>query len=116
MGEMNTESRDLSPSITAVTSGQSPNRDRPTPWHVLSHPGLPTTCHGVCERGEADFAGSFATVYNCDKSVAHLLSAAPDLLEALRSAEAFIRDRSGGGETAFRETVLLPAIAKAEGR
>lgn len=37
-----------------------------------------------------------------------------DLLEALKAAELFIYNRSGGGETEFRETFLLPAISKAE--
>ena len=36
------------------------------------------------------------------------------VLEALKAAETFIRDRSGGGETCFRESVLLPVITEAE--
>jgi hypothetical protein len=58
----------------------------------------------------------------CLKETEHAWVSAPaaltplegELLEALKRAEAFIRERSGGGETEFRETALLPTIQRAE--
>ena len=52
---------------------------------------------------------------NCRKSQeARLIAVAPELLEALKEAEAFIKKHSGGGETDFRAR-LNEAIAKATG-
>lgn len=44
-----------------------------------------------------------------------LVYAAPELLEALKAAEQFIKGTSGNGETDFRAG-LLAVIAKAEGK
>jgi hypothetical protein len=120
---MTTPKRTLrTPNEEPEMTTHTPTYERATPWHVISHPTLPETCHGICQHGEDDFAGSFATIYNCDESLAHLIAAAPELLEALKLAEdvlarfpftAEIWPNGTHANTGISQ--IRAAIAKAEG-
>lgn len=112
------ESRDHAPSISAVTSGHTPG-----PWKIVSR--------SVADDGWNIYAESdygIGKTWDCNgfaenEANARLITAAPELLEALKACEALIVDLAESGDAGFWDAGEAPeviaarsAIAKAEGR
>lgn len=90
----------------------------PGPWSVdeSSEPAKYAGLGDKCVRSKDGFI--VALVMHEQPPIArpnaHLIAAAPELYEALADAEQFIKKQSGGGETDYREKLLL-VLAKARG-
>jgi len=112
----------------------------PAPWKVLvggdedlAHPGVDTEDESLSivilgfKDSDEDDGGVRGSNYNEALANAHLIAAAPDLLEALKLAQSAVADFHSGMNTTrpFQETrernerilgSIRAAIAKAEGR
>ena len=91
----------------------------PGPWTTQDYYAEKSDWFDICaEHAENGIIGStYCQSYEQNRANAYLIAAAPDLLDALRSAQQQLEqyEQERTGET-FNDPFINAAIAKAEGR
>jgi len=88
----------------------------PGPWHVIPHPKYPQGKSRIDNNSEASW-GDFGQIAYVAPNNAHLIAAAPDMLEALANLELLARDlllRIDGGKAEFSERLPCEIVKARE--